>query len=76
MTIKNFNIKGLGWFLALGIIATSCSEDNEVAVMSPSLDAGSAYFSTFVSVGNSLTSGYTDNALFIAAQENSFPNIM
>ena len=40
MTIKNFNIKGLGWFLALGIIATSCSEDNEVAVMSPSLDAG------------------------------------
>ena len=76
MTIKNFNIKGLGWFLALGIIATSCSEDNEVAVMTTSLDAGSADFSTFVSVGNSLTSGYTDNALFIAAQENSFPNIM
>ena len=76
MTIKNFNIKGLGWFLALGIIATSCSEDNEVAVMSPSLDAGSADFSTFVSVGNSLTAGRTDSALFIAAQENSFPNIM
>ncbi len=76
MTIKNFNIKGLGWFLALGIIATSCSEDNEVAVMSPSLDAGSADFSTFVSVGNSFTAGRTDSALFIAAQENSFPNIM
>lgn len=76
MTIKNFSFRGLGWFLALGIIATSCSDDNEVAVMTPTLDAGSADFSTYVAIGNSLTSGYTDNALFVAAQENSYPNIM
>ena len=38
--------------------------------------SGSANFSTFVSVGNSLTAGYSDSALFISGQENSFPNIL
>ena len=33
-------------------------------------------FSKYVSVGASFTSGYSDGALFIAAQENSFPNIL
>lgn len=33
-------------------------------------------FSSYVSVGASFTAGFTDNALFIAAQENSFPNIL
>ncbi|WP_411766382.1 G-D-S-L family lipolytic protein [Winogradskyella sp. A3E31] len=42
----------------------------------PDLTAGSADFSNYVSVGNSLTAGFTDNALFIAAQENSMPNIL
>ena len=42
----------------------------------PALTAGSADFSKFVSIGNSLTSGFTDNALFIAAQENSFPKML
>ena len=51
-------------------------EDNNIdttVVVLPELTAGTADFSKFVSIGNSLTSGYTDNALFIAAQENSFP---
>ncbi|MBO6881531.1 G-D-S-L family lipolytic protein [Winogradskyella sp.] len=42
----------------------------------PELTAGSADFSNYVAVGASFTAGFTDNALFIAAQENSFPNIM
>lgn len=29
-----------------------------------------------VSLGNSLTAGFTDNALFIAGQENSIPNLL
>jgi hypothetical protein len=33
-------------------------------------------FSKFVSVGNSLTSGYADGALYLSGQENSIPNIM
>lgn len=42
----------------------------------PELTAGSADFSNYIAVGASFTAGFTDNALFIAAQENSFPNIM
>lgn len=42
----------------------------------PALTAGSADFSNYVSIGNSLTAGFTDNALFIAGQENSFPNML
>ncbi len=33
-------------------------------------------FSNFVALGASFTTGFTDNALFIEAQENSYPNIM
>ncbi len=33
-------------------------------------------FSNYVAVGASFSSGFTDNALFIAAQENSFPNTL
>jgi len=67
--------------LALGMLA--CENDiveeardrNNVEPL-PELTAGEADFSTFVAVGASFTAGFTDNALFIAAQENSFPNIM
>lgn len=38
--------------------------------------SGDADFSNFVSVGNSLTSGYADNALYVQGQKNSFPNTM
>ncbi len=38
--------------------------------------SGSADFSNFVAVGNSLTAGYADGALYITGQENSFPNIL
>ncbi len=48
----------------------------EPVIEFPSLVTGTADFSTYVAVGNSLTSGFTDGALFIAAQENSFPNIL
>ncbi|MFD2543104.1 G-D-S-L family lipolytic protein [Lacinutrix gracilariae] len=42
----------------------------------PALTAGTADFSNYVSIGNSLTAGYTDNALFIAGQTNSMPNML
>ncbi len=40
------------------------------------LTTGSADFSKYVAVGASFTSGFTDGALFKAAQENTFPNIL
>ncbi len=42
----------------------------------PALQAGSLDFSKYVAVGASFTSGFTDGALFLAGQENSFPNIL
>ena len=42
----------------------------------PELTAGTADFSTYVAVGASFTAGFTDNALFKAAQENSFSYIL
>ncbi|MCX6267314.1 MAG: hypothetical protein NTW16_08170 [Bacteroidetes bacterium] len=33
-------------------------------------------FSTFVAVGNSLTAGYADGALYLSGQQSSIPNIM
>lgn len=51
---------------------------NEVVVPNelPALNTGSLNLSNYVSVGPSFTAGFTDNGLFIAAQENSFPNIL
>lgn len=45
-------------------------------VILPELTAGTADFSNYVAVGASFTAGFTDGALFIAGQENSFPNIL
>lgn len=62
------------------VVFTACSDDeydyNPAPEPLPELTAGSGDFTTYVSVGNSLTSGFTDNALFIAGQQSSFPNIL
>ncbi|MEP3837231.1 MAG: G-D-S-L family lipolytic protein [Algibacter sp.] len=79
------NIKYLT--LIFGLIAfVGCNEPEDVlkgtniepegVVILPELVTGSADFSTYVSIGNSLTAGFSDNALFKASQENSFPNIL
>ncbi|MBT0607676.1 SGNH/GDSL hydrolase family protein [Aequorivita echinoideorum] len=38
--------------------------------------SGTADFSRYVAVGNSLTAGFADGALYITGQNNSYPNIM
>ncbi|CDF81037.1 GDSL-like lipase/acylhydrolase family protein [Formosa agariphila KMM 3901] len=69
------------WLAALSLTFAACNNDDDNAiddntVIYPELTAGTADFSNYVSIGNSLTSGYTDNSLFIAAQENSFPKML
>jgi lysophospholipase L1-like esterase len=57
----------------------SCSSDDDAgSTQEPEVvySAGEADFSTYVAIGNSLTSGYTDGALFAASQQNSLPNIL
>ncbi|SFZ89824.1 GDSL-like Lipase/Acylhydrolase [Flaviramulus basaltis] len=50
--------------------------DPQTGAELPELVMGSADFSNYVALGGSFTAGFTDNALFIASQENSFPNIL
>ncbi len=74
------NIKYL-FLTAILIGFTACNEiedvdRSEVMVELPELTSGDADFSNYVALGASFTAGYTDNALFIAAQENSFPNLL
>jgi hypothetical protein len=69
------------FFSVLLFSLTSCETDVEdpSAVVPPAPyvgDAGSADFSSYVSLGASNASGFMDNALFIAGQLNSFPNIL
>lgn len=71
--MKN-NIKLLA-LLALGLAACEPEFDKEVSE-SGFYSAGDADFTTYVAVGNSLTAGYADNALYLQGQENSYPNMM
>ena len=72
-------------FVAVLIVFSACNDEEDfydqlenppVTVTPPALTAGSANFSNFVSIGNSLTAGFTDGALFMASQEHSFPNTL
>src|SRR5690554_6116194 len=73
-------IKKYPWLLLFfaALIIVSCSKDDNGDSTEEELivSAGEADFSKFVAVGNSLTAGYTDGALFIESQLNSFPNIL
>lgn len=60
----------------------ACNSSDDDAVIDPNssdglpLTAGSADFSKYVSLGNSLCAGYSDGALFIAGQNGSYPNLL
>ncbi len=72
--MKN-TIKFMIGFLAIGLV--SCEPEFENAVTDEGFyDAGDADFSNYVSLGNSLTAGYADGALYMSGQEDSYPNIM
>jgi hypothetical protein len=62
-------------FLALGVISCEPELDNPVDKVG-FYSNGEADFSNYVAIGNSITSGYADGALYVSGQENSFPNIM
>ncbi len=53
----------------------SCEEDfdHEVSSDLTSQSAGSADFTRFVSLGNSLTAGYANGTVYLSGQENSYP---
>ena len=75
------NIKYI--FLASSLLFfTNCNDPEDVDLdpiieeVFPEVTAGSADFSNYVALGNSLTAGFTDGALFQASQNLSLPNIL
>ncbi|MAZ72383.1 MAG: G-D-S-L family lipolytic protein [Flavobacteriaceae bacterium] len=65
----------IGGLLTLGFVSCEPEFDNPVDE-GGFYTTGDADMSNFVAVGNSLTAGFADNALYITGQENSFPNIL
>ena len=72
----SFKLKYTWLLLFLFVFAACNDDDDDQREIKVDLDAGTADFTRYVSLGNSLTAGYTDNALFIASQNNSFPNML
>lgn len=67
------------WLLAFTVVLITSCQTNEwdiPVVPGVPVSAGSANLTTYVSVGNSLTAGYTDGALFLASQNSSMPNLL
>ena len=71
--MKNY-IKFIG-ILALGMVSCEPEFENPVDDID-AYSSGEADFSNYVALGNSLTAGYADNALYISGQQNSYPNIL
>lgn len=68
------NIKYIA-IMALGLVACEPELDNSIEDAG-FYSAGTADFSNFVSVGNSLTAGYADGTVYLEGQRYSYPNIL
>ncbi|NND62530.1 MAG: G-D-S-L family lipolytic protein [Flavobacteriaceae bacterium] len=67
------------WLILATMIFVACETDDGGDTMTEpvvELTAGNADFTNYVALGASFTAGFADGALFIASQENSFPNIL
>src|SRR6218665_2483892 len=58
------------------LFAVSCQNDFENSTEDVVVTSGEANFSKYVSLGNSLTSGYRDGALYIDGQNESYPSMV
>jgi hypothetical protein len=74
--------KNIKWLMIVAIAFAACNKNDDTAtIVSDSsnglpLTAGSANFSKYVSLGNSLTAGYSDGTLFKEGQKGSYPAIL
>jgi lysophospholipase L1-like esterase len=72
-------IKNFKWLLLVALTFVACnSEEADISgvVEEVPATAGTADFSRYVALGNSLTAGYSDGALFVAGQSNAYPKLM
>jgi lysophospholipase L1-like esterase len=69
-------IKSMKWLFLVSLTIVACNNDDEEMAQDVPVTAGSANFSKYVALGNSLTAGFTDGALFKAGQQNAYPKLM
>ena len=67
------NLKLYIYVLLVGLIGLSACKPE---LHSPKPTSGSADFSRYIAIGNSLTAGYADGGLYRAGQLNSYPSII
>lgn len=60
--------------LAVAVVAMAASCKPEFDTVEPS--KGSADFTRYIALGNSLTSGFADGGLYLEGQQNSFPGMI
>ena len=60
-------------FLAAGLLSFAACKTE---INTPKPSRGTADFSRYISVGNSLTAGYADGGLYRDGQLNSYPSII
>ncbi len=74
MITKNNQLNKLAGVILSVAVITACSSDNSgVSLNKGKASSGDADFSKFVSIGDSLTAGYADGALYLLGQTNSYP---
>lgn len=73
MKLNKYIYKALA---AVPVLMLGCTYDFPEADPSTIPSKGTADFTKFISVGNSLTAGFMDGALYTRSQNNSFPAIM
>ncbi|RYE17828.1 MAG: G-D-S-L family lipolytic protein, partial [Sphingobacteriaceae bacterium] len=59
-------------FAAVILSFTACKKDKTNTIN----NSGTADFSRYVAVGNSISSGYADGGLYLAGQQMAFPNLL
>lgn len=75
-------IKNFKWLLFASLAFVACNNEDEVVVVDANssdgkpLTAGSAVVTKYVALGDSYAAGFSDNALFKAAQEGSYVNLL
>lgn len=58
------------------LLTVGCNTDFDTDVKDVVVSKGTADFTTYVSLGNSLTSGYRDGALYLDGQNESYPSMI
>ena len=58
------------------IAALAVTAGCKPSIETPAAKAGSADFTRYIAVGNSLTAGFADGGLYLEGQQNSYPSII